>query len=512
MGSSNLAGNIDLGAKKNLAEVSAFLGSTTEKLSDLTKIGISTVTSNSQHVSEGSLFIALAGERHHGAEFYDQVKQSGAVAILTDQRGEALIASQRREPVEEAIPVVVVSRPDIDLGHLAHWFYGNPMQFIYSAGITGTNGKTTVTSLLHQMWSEAGVSAGLIGTIATRYAGMEFPAVRTTPSADEIARTIAEMSALHVRNLAMEVSSHGLALHRINGAKFAAVGFTNLSKDHLDFHRDMESYFQAKAELFTYEYSNLGFINIDNPFGERLAGESEIQVVSLSTKNKKADWHIVEAARTKKGYQLAIRGIGGVLIETELALLGRHNIENYLLALAIAIDSGVDPLLLAEITPRLKGAEGRLERVDLGQNFSAYVDYAHTPDAVAQILNSLRDECDGRIIGVLGCGGDRDKSKRGEMGAALLQGCDIAIFTSDNPRSEDPDQILAEMTTGLTFDDPSQIIRDRREAIRYALAQAGAGDLVIVLGKGHESGQIFATGVVEFDDRIELARGIESLS
>jgi UDP-N-acetylmuramoyl-L-alanyl-D-glutamate--2,6-diaminopimelate ligase len=512
MASSYLSGAIDLGAKKNLAEVSAFLGSTHERLSDLAKIEISSVTSDSKQVTDGALFIALSGERHHGAEFFDQVQGSGAAAILTDQRGEELIASQHSENSQDLIPVIVVSRPDIDLGHLAHWFYGNPMRSIYAAGITGTNGKTTTTTLLHQIWSEARVSSGLIGTIATRYAGMEFPAVRTTPSADEIARTIAEMSALHVRNLAMEVSSHGLALHRINGAKFAAAGFTNLSKDHLDFHHDMESYYQAKAELFTHEYSSIGFINIDNSYGERLARESEIQVLALSTKNKKADWHIVSAARIKQGYQLAIRGIGGVLIETELALLGRHNLENYLLALAIAFDSGVDPLLLAEITPMLKGAEGRLERINLGQEFSAYVDYAHTPDAVARILSSLREDFDGRIIGVLGCGGDRDKSKRADMGAALLQGCDIAIFTSDNPRSEDPDQILVEMTTGLAFANPSRIIRDRREAIRYALSQAGAGDLVIVLGKGHESGQIFADEILPFDDRIELARGIESLS
>jgi UDP-N-acetylmuramoyl-L-alanyl-D-glutamate--2,6-diaminopimelate ligase len=348
-----------------------------------------------------------------------------------------------------------------------------------------------------------------MGTIATLMPGLELKAERTTESADEMARRVAQMAQLHVRALAMEVSSHGLALHRVNGARFAAAGFSNLSQDHLDFHGDMESYFDAKASLFTHEYSDRAFINIDDAYGKRLAAMTSLETMTLSLTDRSAAWFVTHREVTGRGNRLEIRGPGGILISTEIPLIGTHNVENYLMALALAVDSGVDPVVIESASRELKGARGRMERVDLGQPFTALVDYGHSPDAVTRVLRSLRESSSGRIIALLGCGGDRDRSKRPLMGQALAAGSDVAIFTSDNPRSEDPVEILKEMTAGLTIKEPSRIEIDRKNAIEYAISLAEPGDLVVVLGKGHERGQQFKDRLEEFDDRLEVAKAIE---
>lgn len=493
-------------SKKSLVEISNYLGDTGIELSRLSGIGVTDITSNSNDISPGALFVAVKGLTRHGAVFSHQAIADGAVAILTDRAGESLIAEAGGIPV----PVLVVSKPEIDLGHLAHWFHGNPMRSMHAVGITGTNGKSTTTTLLYEIWDGAGFTSGLMGTVATIMPGIEMPAERTTESADLLARRSAQMVDLHVRSLAMEVSSHGLSLHRLNGAHFAAVGFTNLSQDHLDYHGDMENYFAAKSSLFTREFSDRAFINIDDPYGLRLYKSTSLEVISLSLRNPKASWSITDVYKSASGNHLRLRGPGGIMIESEIKLLGTHNLENYLMAVAFAVDSGVDPLVIAEISPRLKGAAGRMEQVNLGQPFSAFVDYAHSPDAVERVLRALRDNIEGRIIAVLGCGGDRDRSKRPLMGKALCEGSDIAIFTSDNPRSEDPESILNEMVGGLEVTKPSTIEVDRREAIKIAASLAQPGDAVIILGKGHEKGQYFADRVEEFDDRLELARAIEA--
>jgi UDP-N-acetylmuramoyl-L-alanyl-D-glutamate--2,6-diaminopimelate ligase len=308
----------------------------------------------------------------------------------------------------------------------------------------------------------------------------------------------------------MEVSSHSLDLKRMVGSHFSIVGFTNLSQDHLDYHKDMESYFAAKSKLFSTEYADLGFINIDDAYGLRLFQSESIPMISLSRSNPSATWHFTSISPTSSGTDFTIRGKDGILIESSTSLRGGFNLDNLLLVISIAYECGVDPLEMAALLPTLKGAPGRLEQISLGQGFNALVDYAHSPDAVVNVLQALREFTSGRVIGVLGCGGDRDSSKRSLMGEALSQGCDVAIFTSDNPRSEDPAQILTEMTQSLSIQEPSSVIVDRAAAIRYAVSLATPGDTVVILGKGHESGQEIQGVVAPFDDRLQLALEIES--
>lgn len=272
----------------------------------------------------------------------------------------------------------------------------------------------------------------------------------------------------------------------------------------------MDSYFAAKAELFTSEYAEQGFINIDSEYGQRLADNVQLPITTVSRENKAATWHFTELHPVARGVEFSARGAGGILIESRTQLVGGYNLDNLLLALAIAVECGIDPIELAAITPSLTGAPGRLELVSLGQRYTALVDYAHSPDAVANVLAATREFTTGKIIAVLGCGGDRDATKRPLMGAALLEGADIAIFTSDNPRSETPADILIQMTSSLTVKAPSCIIEDRADAIRAAVALAHDGDTVLVLGKGHEVGQVIQGVVTPFDDRLELARAIEA--
>jgi UDP-N-acetylmuramoyl-L-alanyl-D-glutamate--2,6-diaminopimelate ligase len=350
-----------------------------------------------------------------------------------------------------------------------------------------------------------------MGTIGITIGEDFYPALRTTPESDVVHNVLSVMSERHIRCATMEVSSHALTQHRVDGVKFSAAGFTNLSQDHLDFHGSMENYYQAKRQLFESQLSESAFINIDNEYGKRLSEEIAISTSTISLRNKKATWYCETMTSTKLGWDLSIRGENGILIEGHFNLIGEHNVENLLLAVSLAFHSGVDPIVIGHALKTLKGAPGRVEKIDRGQDFSVLVDYAHTPDAVNRVLNSLTQES-GRVIGVLGCGGNRDAGKRPLMGKALRNGCDIAIFTSDNPRDEDPGLILKEMTEGIVLDDTAMVIADRREAIATAIATANAGDIVVVLGKGHEIGQEIKGEKYPFDDREELERAIEALT
>lgn len=466
---------------------------------------ISGLTHASQEVEPGDIFLAFAGTKVHGARFCIDAKARGARAVLTDSAGAHIVAE-----LANGFPTVVVNDPRRCAGTLSAWFYDEPIRDIYSVGITGTNGKTTTTTLLHQIWTGAGRDSGLIGTVETRIGTDLLMSKRTTPESSDLQALVATMRERHVRNLAMEVSSHAIALERIRGSHFVAVAFTNLTQDHLDFHETMEAYFQTKASLFTFEYADLAFINIDDPYGARLAQSTEIAVRTLSRTNPKADWSYVTAHSHVRGHDVSIRGIGGVLIEGLLPLHGGYNLDNALMAVALAFESGVDSLEIAAILPTLNGAQGRMQPVALGQDFGAFVDYAHSPDAVARVLQACRSMTAGKVIAVLGCGGDRDSSKRPLMGRALADGSDVAVFTSDNPRSEDPISILEQMTAGLAIVQPDQVISDRKTAIDYAVSQAVSGDIVAVLGKGHETGQESAGMTMPFDDRLALAQAIEA--
>jgi UDP-N-acetylmuramoyl-L-alanyl-D-glutamate--2,6-diaminopimelate ligase len=460
------------------------------------------VTSADSEVIEGDLFLAYPGTRTHGAQFAAHAIAQGARAILTDVQG-AQIAS--------GLPTIVVSDARIAGALVSAHLYGKPMQEMVSIGITGTNGKTTVSTLLYQLFEKAGRESGLIGTVETRIGRESVPSARTTPEADGLQALAATMSERHLRHLVMEVSSHAMVMKRMHGSHFSIVGFTNLTQDHLDFHHDMEGYFAAKASLFTLEYADQAFINIDDPYGLRLFNQSPIPAVSLSRHDTKATWHYTSITPTSRGTSFSVRGSGGILIESSTPLRGDFNLDNLLLTLAIAVECGIDPLDCAAIVPHLYGAPGRMEAIECGQDFASLVDYAHTPDAVSSVLATAREFTSGKVIALLGCGGDRDSSKRPLMGQALADGSSIAIFTSDNPRSEDPTKILEEMTGALVIAEPSKIIADRKAAIEYAVSLCQAGDTLLLLGKGHENGQEISGKKIDFDDRIVLAEALEAL-
>jgi UDP-N-acetylmuramoyl-L-alanyl-D-glutamate--2,6-diaminopimelate ligase len=489
-------------SQRSLASIAATVGATSElSASELEKIGVTGVTSSSSDVEPGDLFCAFAGEKVHGASFAQDAIKSGAVAILTDAEGAKKIKGS---------PVLVVTNARKSAAILTSWFYGEPMRDLFSIGITGTNGKTTVSTLCHQIFQGAGQESGLIGTVETRIGNEVLTSTRTTPEAAELQALVATMRERHCRNLVMEVSSHAIALERIRGSYFAAVGFTNLSQDHLDFHGTMENYFAAKSKLFTYEYADQAFINIDDSYGQLLAEKTELPVQSISRFSENATWHYTRIEAGIAYSDISIRGVGGILIDSRTTLRGGFNFDNLLMAVAICVESGIDPIDIQTLIPHLVGAVGRLEPVNLGQNFTALVDYAHSPDAVSRVLAAVREMTDKRVIGVLGCGGDRDASKRNVMGQELSLRSDIAIFTSDNPRSENPQTILEQMTSGLKISEPSAIVQDRSKAIELAVNLAQPGDVVIVLGKGHERGQEIAGVVHPFDDRLVLAHAIEA--
>jgi UDP-N-acetylmuramoyl-L-alanyl-D-glutamate--2,6-diaminopimelate ligase len=489
-------------SQRSLASFASTVGATSAlSASELEKIGVTGVTSSSSDVEPGDMFCAFAGEKVHGASFAQDAIKSGAVAILTDAEGANMI---------KGMPVLVVTNARKSAAILTSWFYGEPMRDLFSIGITGTNGKTTISTLCHQIFQSAGQETGLIGTVETRIGNEVLTSTRTTPEAAELQALVATMRERHCRNLVMEVSSHAIALERIRGSYFAAVGFTNLSQDHLDFHGNMENYFAAKSKLFTYEYADQAFINVDDSYGQLLAEKTELPVQSISRFNENATWHYTRIEEGIAYSDISIRGVGGILIDSRTTLRGGFNFDNLLMAVAICVESGIDPMDIQTLIPHLVGAVGRLEPVNLGQNFTALVDYAHSPDAVSRVLAAVREMTDKRVIGVLGCGGDRDASKRNVMGQELSLRSDIAIFTSDNPRSENPQTILEQMTSGLKISEPSAIVQDRTKAIELAVNLAQPGDVVIVLGKGHERGQEIAGVVHPFDDRLVLAHAIEA--
>ena len=487
---------------RTLADIAQSCGAESSvSLEDLGKILITGITHNDKEVLPGDLFIALPGLKRHGAEFASSAFKHGAVAVVTDRAGAHLVKD---------VPVLVVSNPRAMAGRIAALLYSEPMRDLNCIAVTGTNGKTTVTTLLHQIFEGANRDCGLIGTVETRIGSETIASKHTTPEATDLQALAAVMRERHMRHLVVEASSHALALHRLEGAYFAIAGFTNLTQDHLDFHGDMETYFATKASLFNFSLANLACINIDDPYGARLAQSTELPAISISRLDQKANWHFIEIDAEAKRTNLKIRGTGGILIETSTTLRGAYNFDNLLMAIAIAVESGVDPVDIAALVPHISGAVGRLEEIAIGQDFTAIVDYAHTPDAVTSALKSIREFTSGKVIAVLGCGGDRDTSKRSLMGKSLNENSDVAVYTSDNPRSEDPILILQAMTKGISITDPSQIISDRSTAISYAVSIARAGDTVVILGKGHELGQEVNGKTFDFDDRLVLAKAIEA--
>ncbi|HEY9473370.1 MAG TPA: UDP-N-acetylmuramoyl-L-alanyl-D-glutamate--2,6-diaminopimelate ligase, partial [Mycobacteriales bacterium] len=444
----------------------------------------------------------LPGMHTHGARYAAGAVAAGAVAVLTDPAGRALAEAT-------GVPVLVVDQPRSMLGRVAAWTYDDPTGQVTLLGVTGTNGKTTTAYLIEAGLRAAGLLTGLVGTIETRVAGHVVPSVRTTPEATDLQATFAVMRERGVTAAAMEVSSHALALGRVDAVRFETGVFTNLSRDHLDFHPSMEEYFTAKASLFD---GRCGYevVNSDDQWGRRLIGPATVTVSADG--DPEATWRAVDV--TDEGGRPSFRAVGpgGVDLPVSLRMPGGFNVANALLALAALVTVRVDPV---DAIRGMAGLDvpGRMERVESGQPFMAVVDYAHTPEAVATALAALRPMTTGRLIVVLGCGGDRDRAKRPLMGQAAGRGADLVVVTDDNPRSEDPAAIRAAMIEGVRDTDGAQWVEvgDRREAVAVAVRRARPGDTVLIAGKGHESGQEVGGVVHPFDDRAVLRQTIESV-
>jgi UDP-N-acetylmuramoyl-L-alanyl-D-glutamate--2,6-diaminopimelate ligase len=471
------------------------------------------VSLDSRAVQPGDLYAAPAGSRAHGADFADAAARAGAVACLTDPAGAAKAQAA-------GLPTYVVESPRAVLGGLAAWVYGDPAQHLTLIGVTGTNGKTTTTYLLEAALRSAGRTTGLVGTIETRIADEVLRSVRTTPEAPELQGLFAVMRERGVDAVAMEVSSHALAMGRVDGTTYDVALFTNLSEDHLDFHADMEDYFQTKATLFTPQRSRLGVVDVDDPYGARLAGIATVPVVTVSPSGRAADWRVEGAELSPQGARFVLAGPDGTRLPCATSLAGDFNLANAALAVVGLVQAGLPPAQAASGVAACPGVPGRMERVPAGENGPlALVDFAHTPDALERLLAAARGLVSegGRLVVVIGAGGDRDRHKRPVMGAIAARDADVAVLTSDNPRSEDPLAIVAEVRRGADEAVASgaagrvEVEPDRRAAIRRAAAVAGPGDVLVVAGKGHEPGQEVAGVVHPFDDRVELAAALHAV-
>ena len=464
------------------------------------QVVISGVSINAQKVVPGDLFIAFAGANTHGISYLEQAISNGAVAVLSDKK------------IEASIPSFIHPKPREIVGTISAWLYGHAFESLKAVGITGTNGKTTTANLVKQIWQLNSIKSGLIGTLGVEIADEKLESARTTPEADDLQAIAAAMVEQGCKNLVMEVSSHAIDQGRIKGAKYEVVAFSNLTQDHLDYHLSMENYFQAKANLFVTEYAKVAVINIDDSYGKKLSKQVKIPVVTVSRKDSTADWYLAKAGIKNGLYQVEIKSKSGEILSENFALLGDYNLDNLLLAVAIVNSAGLSLDKIASTISKLQSVPGRLESINAGQKFTALVDYAHTPDAVERVIATVKSATSGKIIGVLGCGGDRDASKRSLMGHALFNGCDLAIFTSDNPRSESAEAILKQMTAGIDLGKKGLVEIDRKSAIDLAVKNAQSGDVVLLMGKGHESGQEVNSVVTPFDDRVELAESIKRLA
>ncbi|WP_236240980.1 UDP-N-acetylmuramoyl-L-alanyl-D-glutamate--2,6-diaminopimelate ligase [Streptomyces sp. CC228A] len=467
------------------------------------------ITHDSRAVRPGDIYAALPGARLHGADFAAQAAGLGAVAVLTDPTGADRAAAT-------GLPVLVVDDPRGRMGELAADIYGRPGHDLLQIGITGTSGKTTTAYLVEGGLKGAGRKTGLIGTVETRIGDESIKSERTTPEATDLQALFAVMRERGTEAVAMEVSSHALVLGRVDGCVFDVAVFTNLSPEHMEFHSDMEDYFQAKAQLFTARRSRQGVVNFDDAYGRRLVKEAEIPVVTFSAEgHPDADWRAEDVEIGPLGSTFTIVGPKDERVSAKAPLAGPFNVANTLAAVVTLALAGIDPQEAADGIAVVPGVPGRLERVDAGQPYLAVVDYAHKTDAVESVLRSLRKVTEGRLHIVLGCGGDRDTTKRGPMGAAAARLADTAILTSDNPRSEDPLAILATMLAGAAEVPIHErgdvaVFEDRAAAIAAAVARAQPGDTVLVAGKGHEQGQDIAGVVRPFDDRRVLREAIQN--
>jgi UDP-N-acetylmuramoyl-L-alanyl-D-glutamate--2,6-diaminopimelate ligase len=454
-------------------------------------VEVSELVYDSRKAGPGSLFFCVVGAKVDGHEFGPRVVEEGATALVVE-----------RELSELAVPQVVVEDSRAAMAPLAARFWGDPTAELRVVGVTGTNGKTTTAFLIREILQAADFRCGLLGTVKQVVGGVEKEVERTTPEAIELQRTFRQMLEGGDEACAMEVSSHALSLHRADAIHFEVALFTNLTQDHLDFHADMEDYFLAKRKLFETGGRMTRIVNVDDPYGRRLA--EEFECVTFSAEGAEADYSAREVEFDAHGASFSL---GGMRLRT--ALPGHFNVANALGAFAVAEAMGVGGDIAAAGLARAARVPGRLEPVDEGQGFAVLVDYAHTPDSLENVLRAARRITEGRVISVFGAGGDRDRDKRPKMGRAGAELSDFTVITSDNPRSENPAMIVEEVAGGAknaAGASELEVVIDRREAIALALGRARPGDTVVIAGKGHEQGQEFEEGrKIPFDDR-EVAR------
>ena len=472
------------------------------------------VQHDSRQVQSGDLFVAVPGATHDGLSFVGDALRRGAVAVMSEQQ------------VAFDIPQITVPDARAGLGRAAELVYGEPSRALHTVGITGTNGKTTTAYLLHCALEAVSAKPALIGTTGLFASGAERPSLHTTPEGDDISRFARQALDAGATHLLLEVSSHGLAMHRVDALGFEVAAFTNLSRDHLDFHQSMDRYGEAKARLFTELEPSKAVIHVDDPFGAELAHRLSVPVIRCSRQpGSEAEILATDWSVTRAGIRAKVETPAGP-VELRSPMLGEHNLENLLVALGCAYALGLDLRRVTEAWEHAAGSPGRLERIPHPRDVAVLVDYAHTPDALERVLQTMRAVTPNRLIVVFGAGGDRDKGKRSKMGRVGVEGADLCVLTSDNPRSEDPRQILDEIAAGAEEAAGARIeaaelvtasrgyctLVDRGEAIAAAIRAARPGDTVLLAGKGHENYQIIGPERTRFDDREEARAAIASLA
>jgi UDP-N-acetylmuramoyl-L-alanyl-D-glutamate--2,6-diaminopimelate ligase len=460
-------------------------------------VEVSGISYDSRQIQSGYLFAGLPGQHHHGIKFLAQAQERGASSVLTDRK------------IQTELPLIVAKDARLALASVSSFFFDQPSTKLKLIGVTGTNGKTTTTYLLQSIFEQASIRCGVLGTI--RYSGKDFSSAAslTTPESVDLQKMLANMVREGCGACVMEVSSHSLVQHRVARCIFEAGIFTNLTQDHLDYHKTMEEYFQAKRMLFSNDTctTKVAINNQDDPYGQKLLEErknQKLEAYSFGT-NSSADFYIKDWSTSPSGSHLTIRYQETETI-VETPLIARYNAYNVCGAFAAATARGIDRATIAAGVRSMKQVPGRLEKVEFGQPYLILIDYAHTEDALRQLLHTVRGYTKNRMLLVFGCGGERDRGKRPVMGRVAAELADEIILTSDNPRNEDPDQIIRDVMAGIPDARKIRIIPDREEAIGKAIEVASTGDALVLAGKGHENYQIIGTEKLHFDEREILAK------
>lgn len=465
-------------------------------------VEITGIETDSRKVEPGTLFIALRGFTVDGHQYVQQAVEKGAAAVMVE------------EPVHVDVPVVLVPDTRRAMAIVAAHFYQYPTKELKVIGITGTNGKTTTSHLIQAIFNDAGKETGIIGTIAIKFKGKEFPVKNTTPDVVELQKSLSLMRDEGCEYAAIEVSSHALDLGRVRGCEFHAAVFTNLTQDHLDYHQTMEQYREAKGLLFSQlgngysprkDANKVAVINADDPNADYFMKVTPVQVITYGIE-KPADVRARRIEISPHGTKFLLETFQGSC-EIQLRLIGKFNVYNVLAAISVALAEGIPLAQIKKSVESVSGVNGRFEPVNAGQPFAVIVDYAHTPDSLENVLKTIQEFAKKRVFCVVGCGGDRDRGKRPLMARIAATYSDRVFLTSDNPRTEDPQRILEDMLAGIKDVDPGryQVIVDRKEAIEKAIQEAQAGDVVLIAGKGHETYQEINGVRYDFDDR-EVAR------